>query len=159
MITCKFEHGHEAHLRHTVVDILVLQDGKILLVRRAPHLLSGGKWGLVGGFTNQGETLEQNAHREILEETGYKIIDLKLIAIVDNPQRPDDRKNIAFVYTAQASKKVGEPDNESSEVRWFELDKLPKEDEFAFDHYEMIKLYLDHLKNPESLPMIISSWK
>ncbi len=37
-------------MRHTVVDTIVLKDGKVLLVKRAKKFLEGGKWALVGGF-------------------------------------------------------------------------------------------------------------
>lgn len=44
MIKCKFENGNEASLRHVCVDAIVLQDNKLLLVKRASTLLEGGKW-------------------------------------------------------------------------------------------------------------------
>ena len=49
MITCMFESGSPASLRHVVVHAIVERDGALLLVKRAPHLSEGGKWGLPGG--------------------------------------------------------------------------------------------------------------
>ncbi len=43
MIGCTFENGNHASLRHVVVDNLVLQGDRILLVKRAPALIEGGK--------------------------------------------------------------------------------------------------------------------
>lgn len=72
MITCTFEKGYQARLRHVVVHALVIKDGKILLVRRAPELLNGNLWGMPGGFLNRDETAEQGVLRELKEETGWE---------------------------------------------------------------------------------------
>ena len=63
MITCAFEDGHPARLRHVVVHAVVEREGALLLVRRAAHLLEGGKWGLPGGFVDRDETVAQGALR------------------------------------------------------------------------------------------------
>lgn len=142
MLTCVFEDGGKTSLRHVVVDTLVIKDNKILLVKRALHLSNGGKFGLIGGYVDRDETIREAVHREVLEETGYKVEIVRLLRIKDNPNRPrEDRQNIAFSYIAHALEKVGEADDESTEVTWFDLDKLPGENEFAFDHYEDIVLY------------------
>lgn len=143
MITCTFENGGKGNLRHVTADTLVLKEGKILLVKRVGKLLEGGKWGLVGGFVDRNETVIQAAAREVMEETGYTIGGLTLLQILDNPDRPhEDRQNIAFVYYGQAGEKTGQPDDESSEQKWFPLDLLPAREEMAFDHYEDILEYL-----------------
>src|SRR6185312_7100688 len=134
MITCTFENGNRASLRHVVVDNLVLQGDRILLVKRAVQLIEGGKWGLVGGFVDRDETIRQAAAREIMEETGYEVTDITLFRIIDTPDRPgEDRQNIAFVHVCVAGQRTGTPDWESTEVRWFPLSALPEEHEFAFD--------------------------
>lgn len=148
MINCTFENGNKNSLRHAVVDNLVLKDGKILLVKRTGKILEGNKWGLVAGFVERDETLEEAAKREIMEETGWEVKDIKLLKINDSPNRPkEDRQNIAFVYTCEAIKKSGDADWESEEQRWFDLSALPDKGEFAFDHFEDIEFYL---KNNQS---------
>jgi ADP-ribose pyrophosphatase len=54
------------------VGAVVIREGKILLVKRgiAP---SKGLWAIPGGALELGETLQQAAEREILEETGLTI--------------------------------------------------------------------------------------
>lgn len=155
MITCNFEDGNKALLRHLVVDTLVLNDNKILMVKRTGKLLEGGKWGLVGGFVDRDETSAQAVVREVMEETGWKVKDLVLLRINDNPNRPkEDRQNIAFVYFCTATKKTGEADWESDDQQWFGWDKLPNKDNIAFDHAEDIKLYQKYLEEPFTLPIV-----
>ncbi|WP_081677432.1 NUDIX domain-containing protein [Butyrivibrio sp. WCD3002] len=45
---------------------------KILLIRRGNHPYIG-KWALPGGFTQQGEKIEETASRELEEETGIRM--------------------------------------------------------------------------------------
>jgi hypothetical protein len=59
MINCVFEDGSRASLRHIVVHALVEKEEALLLVRRAPHLLEGGKVGLPGGFLDRDESLSE----------------------------------------------------------------------------------------------------
>jgi 8-oxo-dGTP diphosphatase len=159
MITCKFENGNEALLRHVVVHALMIKDNKMLLARRAPELLEGGKWGLAGGYMDRDETLEQAVRREVQEETGWQVADVQLISVIDNPNRPNEnaRQNIAFNYVCEAVKKTGESDGEVTEQKWFDLKKLPKKDEVAFDHYQIIQSYLQDKKVTKEVT-IISRW-
>src|SRR5207249_6056868 len=71
MITCTFEDGHAARLRHVVVHAIVERAGALLLVRRAPYLSEGGRWGLPGGFLDRDERLVDGVLRELREETGW----------------------------------------------------------------------------------------
>jgi len=155
MITCYFENKNKALLRHVVVDNLVVDDNKILLVQRSPKYLEPNKWGLPGGFVDRDETTKQAALREILEETGYQAKVIDLFRIIDNPDRPkEDRQNISLIYLLKPLKKVGESDHEITNTKWFDLDDLPKPADIAFDHYDNIKLYLKYLKKPFNLPVL-----
>ena len=146
MITCAFENDGKDSLRHVVVDVLLIDGNKILLVKRTGKLLESGKWALPGGFLARDETCEQGAMREVKEETGYEIQIIKLLRVVDNPDRPkEDRQNVSFVYIAKPLKKDGDSDNEVSEAKWFDLDKLPPVEEIAFDHYDNISIYLESI--------------
>lgn len=154
MITCQFEDGNKASLRHAIVHPLVInENNQILLVRRAPKLLEGGKWSFPSGFVDRDETLEECVKREVMEEAGWEVKVISLISVVDNPNRPNDgeRQNICFNYLCKPVKKVGESDWEVTEQKWFDLNKLPPQPEIAFDHYQVMQSYL---KNPDARPNI-----
>lgn len=149
MIACYFEKTKKpVYLRHMVVDMLVVKGKQILLVKRAGKWLETGKWALPGGFLDRDETGAQAAVRETREETGYETQVIKLLRIIDNPNRPhEDRQNVSLVYLLKPIKKVGGYDNEISETKWFDLDNLPPAKDFAFDHLDTIKLYQRHLQH------------
>lgn len=155
MITCLFENNHKTSLRHAVVDTLLVDKNKILLVKRGPKYLEPNLWALPGGFVERDETTAQAAVREILEETGYQAKVISLFRIIDHPDRPkEDRQNISFVYLIKPIKKTGDSDHEIKKTKWFDLDNLPKPKEIAFDHYDNIKLYLKYCQKSHLLPLI-----
>lgn len=152
MITCKFEDGSDANLRHVVVDAIVVNAVRdaIMLVKRAPHLSNGDKYAMIGGYLDRDETTDQAILRELKEETGYEGAIVERYAVVDNPnRRGEDRQNVSFVYIVQAGELTGTRDSESSEVRWFRFNDLPQPEEFAFDHFDTISTYLQEITTDE----------
>ncbi len=155
MIICSFEDGTKVQLRHTVVENILIKDGKVLLAKRAERLIEGGKWCIIGGYMDRDETIQQAVERETLEESGWKIKDITLFAINDNPHsRVEDRQNVALVHISAVVEKIGEPDDESTEQKWFNLEELPPDSELAFDHADTLKLYKKYLKEQFALPVV-----
>ena len=143
MITCIFEDGGKGNLRHTVTNAIILKENNILLVKRAKKLTEGGKWGLVGGFMERDETLEQALRREVFEEVGFRLKKVSFFTVIDIPNRKGSNwQNLNFIYVCRPGEREGKADWESTEQKWFDLNNLPKEEQIAFDHYQIIKLYL-----------------
>jgi 8-oxo-dGTP diphosphatase len=156
MINCTFENGRRASLRHVVVHAVVEKDGALLLVRRAPHLLEGGKWGLPGGFLDRDESLSDGILRELREETGWEGQVSVLLRINSRPDRPgEDRENVAFDFVVTPLRRVGEPDEESSAVEWVPIDRLPPLHTLAFDHGDTVHLYLASRGKPGHVPIVV----
>jgi len=156
MITCAFEDGGKAFLRHVVVHMLVEKDGCLLLEKRDGPILETGKWSLPAGFLERDETASECAVRELKEETGWEGKVEKLFKINTGPHRPhEDRQNITIEFIVKPIKKVGEKDWESSRVEWIPFDKLLPWDAYAFDHGETIRMYVEYRKKKFPLPIII----
>ncbi len=95
------------------------QDGKIILLRRGFEP-GKGLWTFPGGFVDLGESTEQAARRETMEELR---IEVDLGPLVGVYSRPDDRV-VLVVYAARA---LGEPQTtpEAPEVRAFAPEDIP----------------------------------
>jgi ADP-ribose pyrophosphatase YjhB (NUDIX family) len=156
MITCTFENGNTASLRHVVVHMIVEKDGCLLLEKRAGPILETGKWSLPAGFLERGETAAECALRELKEETGWIGEVITLFKINTNPNRPkEDRQNVTIEFIVRPIKKVGEKDWESSKVEWIPFDKLLPFGEYAFDHGETIRQYLEYRDTKFLLPILV----
>jgi len=158
MINCVFENGSKAALRHITVGTIVIKGNGVLLGKRGTWngkpILESGKWSLLGGFLDRDENIIQAVRREVMEESGWEIKNIRLFRINDNPNRPkEDRQNVDMIFLADAIKQVGLPDEEVQELKWFDLDKLPEKDMIAFDHDENLKLYIQYLKKNIVLPI------
>ena len=156
MITCAFEDRHPALLRHVVVHAIVERDGALLLVKRAPRLLEGGKWGLPGGFLDRDETITQGVLRELREETGWEGDVTALLRVNSRPDRPgEDRQNVAFDLVIAPRQQSGAADDESTEIRWFPLDALPGPESLAFDHGDIVRAYLEWRRTGVTTPVLL----
>jgi 8-oxo-dGTP diphosphatase len=134
---------------------IVERDGALLLVRRAGRLSEGGEWGLPGGFLDRDENLAEGVRRELREETGWDGRVLRLLRINSRPDRPrEDRQNVAFDFVLAPLARVGEPDDESSDVAWVPIDQLPALDELVFDHGDTVRLYLASRGRPAAAPLL-----
>ena len=109
---------------------------KVLLIERAAEPYKG-RWAFPGGFMEMDETTEQCAIRELEEETGLKIEDLKQIGTYSKVDRDPRGRTITVAYLAiiDAPLEVRGQDD-AAKAQWFSLDELP---ELAFDHDEIMR--------------------
>lgn len=159
MITCQFENGNPAKLRHVTVNGIIIKDGKILLAKRGSYqgkpILESGKWALIGGFMDRDENLENALKREVKEETGWDVDNLKLFHIKDNPNRPaEDRQNVEFIFLAEATNNEAVQTEEVSNLQWFAVEELPPIETVAFDHGVDLELYKKYIQKPFPLPVL-----
>lgn len=113
------------------VGAITIKDGKVLLVKRGVEP-SKGLWAIPGGTLKLGETLQECAAREILEETGITIKVGGCIYVFDFIEYDDQRK-IKFHYVivdfaAEYVAGVPQGADDALEARWLspeDLKKLP----------------------------------
>ncbi|ANB02479.1 NUDIX hydrolase [Ectothiorhodospira sp. BSL-9] len=111
-------------------------DAHVLLIERRhpPH-----GWALPGGFVDVGETVEQAAVREALEETGLEVSLEGLLGLYSDPGRDPRGHTVSAVYLASAR---GEPEaaDDAAAVRW--VDPAAPGVPLAFDHARILADYL-----------------
>ncbi len=109
------------------VGVVIFKGNQILLAERnrRPH---GKMWSIPGGAQELGETVEEGAIREIMEETGLEI-DLKGLVDVVNVISNDEAGDVQFHYTLvdfYADWVSGEAvaDDDVSAVKWVGLEEI-----------------------------------
>ena len=107
------------------IGVVIKKDGKVLLGKRKGSL---GKdtWSFTGGHLEFGESFEECASRETLEETDIKIKNIKLLTTTNDIF--ESKHYITIFLTADHDSgevKTMEPEK-FVEWKWFETDKLPK---------------------------------
>lgn len=101
------------------------REGKFLMVRQMGGYWQG-QWIFPGGKLEIGETLEQCARREFLEETGCEVTVKKLVgAYVSYDPTTEFEKQVVLVYylgdRVSGEPKIGEG---VTDIGWFSLQEL-----------------------------------
>lgn len=109
---------------------IVIDEGKVLLVRRGREPLKG-YWSIPGGAVNTGERLEAALCRELQEETGLPVEPLFLVAVFERLM-PDASGRTEYHYVlidyvcgiaGDAEPAQVRPGDDADEVGWFALDE------------------------------------
>jgi 8-oxo-dGTP diphosphatase len=132
------------------VDILILIDGGVVLIRRKNPPFG---WALPGGFMDEGETCEAAAIREAKEETGLDVDLENLLYVYSDPARDPRKHTITIAFTATATgTPIGMDD--ALEARIFSLEELPSG--IVFDHARILSDYR-HFLNTGIRPSPVQS--
>jgi 8-oxo-dGTP diphosphatase len=148
--TPKASHCYEYPRPAVTVDLVIWHKGddgigRVLLVKRAKDP-GKGRWALPGGFLEMDETGEQAARRELLEETGVSVGDLRFLTVADKVDRDPRGRVISLVYTArldEMARAVGADDAE--EAAWVPVWDALADGFLAFDHLDILKVASEQL--------------
>ncbi len=107
------------------VGVGVLYNGQVLLGRRkGSH--GAGQWSFPGGHLEYGESVEECARRELLEETGMRALSIKLGTWTSDVIERNKHyiTLFAFVDRFEGEPQLLEPDK-CEGWYWFSWDELP----------------------------------
>jgi 8-oxo-dGTP pyrophosphatase MutT (NUDIX family) len=99
--------------------VMIIQEGKVLLVKHAYQ----NQYFLPGGRVKKGETFEQAARRELVEEVGMEVTALQLFGEYNNFY--EYKKDTIVVFLAEVGRTVWVHDIEIESFGFFRLDELP----------------------------------
>lgn len=99
---------------------VVIDDGRLLLIRRGHGSVNAGEWSLPGGRVEFGETLVEALVREVFEETALEVVVGDYIGHVE--LLSDDAHFVVHDYYAIAfDAEVVTPGDDAREAAWFDL--------------------------------------
>lgn len=109
------------------IGVYILKDGKVLIGKRiGPH--GTGTWSAPGGWLEYGESWEDCAKRETLEETGIRIKNIRF-GTVTNDISEEESKHVITVHMVadfdSGDPRVIEPAKWET-WRWFHWNGLPQ---------------------------------
>ncbi len=110
---------HYPHI-HPCVIVIVRRAGEVLLTRKAEW--PPNRYSLVAGFLDFGECLEEAVAREVLEETGIRVANVRYIG---SQSWPFPSQLMAGFVADYAGGEVRVQLSELEDARWFRLDALP----------------------------------
>lgn len=114
--------GYIVYPKITPAIMVLVRDGNRLLFGRSPHFRRG-MYSALAGFVEPGETLEQCVEREVFEEVGLKVKNIRYFA--SQPWPFPHQIMIAFFADYESGEITVDP-AEIEEANWFEINNLPR---------------------------------
>lgn len=109
------------------VGICIIKDGMVLMGQRI-NAHGNGTWAFPGGHLEFGETLTECAQREVLEETGLRIANVRRGPYVEDIFHRENKHYITIIMIADYI--AGEPvvlePHKCLQWDWFTLHNLPQ---------------------------------
>lgn len=112
-------YAHYPHI-HPCVIVLVRRAGEVLMTRKATW--PPGRYSLVAGFLDLGECLEEAVAREVLEETGVRVQNIRYVG---SQCWPFPSQLMAGFIADYAGGDVVVEEKELEDARWFPVEALP----------------------------------
>ena len=113
---------------------VVVADGALLLTQLAGHTGAPGRWNLPGGGLDAGESATEGVVREVAEETGQLVDDVRLVDVMTqhwvgrSPRGLEDYHAVRLLHTARCPRPtrpvVHDVGGSTSDARWVPLDTL-----------------------------------
>lgn len=103
------------------VVMVLIEKGDEILLARGPHFAKG-MYSILAGFVDPGETLEQCVQREVFEEVGLRIDELKYFGSQSWPFP----NSLIIAFTCQwKSGEIKKDPQEIEDAQWFKKGDLP----------------------------------
>ena len=125
--------GVDPHQRVAAYAVIVA-DRKLLLTQLASYTGAAGRWNLPGGGLDSGESPTDGLVREVAEETGQVVDEVRLVDVMTqhwvgrSPRGLEDYHAVRLLHTARCPRPtrpvVHDVGGSTSDARWVPLDDL-----------------------------------
>lgn len=118
--------------------------GREILLARSPRFAEG-VYSALAGFVEPGETLEQCVHREVMEEVGVQVGNLRYVG----SQSWAFPHSLMLAFVADyAGGEIVPQEGEIADARWFDIDRLPALPARSSIAWRLIRHTVEQLGNP-----------
>jgi NAD+ diphosphatase len=132
--------GNTIFPRISPAVIVAVTDGdRLLLSKYAGRAYT--RYALLAGYTEIGETVEQTVQREVMEEVGLRVKNLRYYK--SQPWGVDGNVLMGFFCDVDGSTEIHIDENELSMADWYSRDALPAHDDGISLTREMIRVFLE----------------
>ncbi len=111
------------------VGTVLIKDGKVLLIQRAAEP-DKGMWSIPGGLIENGETAEEAAIREVMEETGLDIENIEFVDAVTKVVYDEEEKILyhfaIFDFKSLSFKGEVTPQDDAMDAKWVKFEDVSK---------------------------------
>lgn len=114
--SCKKHYGSSPF--PVVVVLVVNEDNEILLLKQ--NYITSEKWTVVTGYMTDGETVEEAVIREVGEETGQTIMEMKYVS----SYYFEPKQLIMLGFIAHVKKVRFGSSEEVDELKWFMIEEV-----------------------------------
>jgi len=114
--------------------VLFDAQGRVLLIRRGNSPFKGN-YAIPGGFVDVGESVEAACRRELKEETGLSVGELRLVGVYSDPKRDPRSHVVSVVYMGEVKTANPKAGDDASDARWVKYWRRAK---LAFDHADIL---------------------
>jgi 8-oxo-dGTP pyrophosphatase MutT (NUDIX family) len=132
-LTTAEREGVDPHQRVAAYAVVVAE-GALLLTQLASHTGAPGRWNLPGGGLDVGESPTRGVVREVAEETGQVVHEVRLVEVMTqhwvgrSARGLEDYHAVRLLHTARGARPtrpvVHDVGGSTSDARWVRLDEL-----------------------------------
>jgi NAD+ diphosphatase len=127
------------------IIVSIRKDDQILLARGP--LAPKDRYSNIAGFVEAGETLEQAVAREVREEVGLEVTNIRY---VDSQPWSFPHQLMVGFFADYASGEITPAPGEIEEANWYPIDNLPNIPNNATISGQLINLHVEHIKETKA---------
>ena len=138
----EYDYPHPAVATDCVVFGFDGRDLKVLLIERGinPYM---GMWAFPGGFMRIDETAEECAVRELKEETGLVLTNIRQLGVFSGVHRDPRERIVSIAFYALARHSEVKGGDDAAKAKWWSINDIPQ---LAFDHDYILRQAMSRLR-------------